>query len=150
MSERSKTEWLQADATLTDDIRKQALNLVPRFQKRRTAEDFTVASRWLVRQRYVNSFMHRVGLLQAQDALQLARDNRSLKCLLAVAQWRTGKIDESLATVAAALGDSVPETERAARVAEILASIREELEPDEWTANPNATHWLQQLTQRLQ
>ncbi len=149
LGEKGKTEWLQTDATLSDDVCKLALELVPRFRTSRTPEDYAIASRRLVRMRYVNSFMDRVAMLQAQDALRLAPNDLSLKCLLAVAQWRTGKLDDSFATLAAALGDSVPVTERAARVVTILENICSELEQDEWTSNPDAACWLEQVTERL-
>ena len=100
LSEQSKTEWLQVDETLTDEVRKLALEFVQRFRRARTADEYAISSRRLVRQRYVNLFMKRIALLQAQDALRLTADDVSLNCLLAVAQWRAGQIDESLATVA--------------------------------------------------
>jgi hypothetical protein len=92
-------EFLNTSPTITPPARQLALSLVNRYHEETQPEAYYQASRAVARQRYLNAFLYRFALQQAQTACQKAPDQVAYQTTLGVAQYRCGQFQEALATL---------------------------------------------------
>jgi tetratricopeptide (TPR) repeat protein len=85
---------VERQAILSDDARRLALELLPRFREETDPKKYHDGAWPVLRHPYANAVMYREALAQAEAASRLAPDHAQGRILLGIAHYRLGRFDK--------------------------------------------------------
>jgi hypothetical protein len=152
-------DYLGNAGTISPQAQQKALTLLGRYQEEADPERYYQASWALLRQPNLNRIQYHFALRQAQTACQRAPAKGQYQTALGVAQYRTGRYQEALATLKKC-DHGAPEVQaflamaqhRAARQQDArttLEQLRQTLKTPQWAAHPEPQRFLREAEELL-
>jgi WD40 repeat protein/serine/threonine protein kinase len=149
--------YLRQSTTISEAARRKSLLLLPRYPEEADSERYHQAAWTIVRQPYFNAFQYRFALFQAKAACRLAPDKDLFLTTLGIAQYRNGKCQEALDTLARAEQRSKDTPANLAFLAmaqhraghhpdatTTLERLRQTMKKSAWTTNAEAQAFLRE------
>jgi WD40 repeat protein/serine/threonine protein kinase len=159
LQRKDEIALIRADATITEAVRRKALELVERYPERSGAKAFDEASLRIIGLPFATPAVYRILLLQAQAASRLDPQNRDNLQVLGIAQYRCDRFAEAVATLTK-YDETDRETARPSALAclamayyrsgnrgaaqQTLERLRTAARKDQWANNPLAQIYLRQ------